>query len=151
MKQETRLAPITIEAPRRLDLDVGNIEITDCIIRDSLARQPIALVASPMTRLRNLTGSLTVKSPDGQRFYKLDAAQLDAWFPTRGLVARIPRFAFDWRKTKPSLAGGSAAERAQAFGFAVRLRCLSGAKRIARSSWWQEWSRWAATRRRQAS
>ena len=114
-EEETRLAPFTIEAPRRLDLDVGNIEITDCIINDSLTRQPLALVASPMTRLRNLTGSLTVKSPDGQRFYKLDTAQLDVWFPTRGLVARIPQFAFDWRKTKPSLVGGSAAERDTSF------------------------------------
>ena len=96
------LAPITIEAPRRLDLDVGNIEIGDCIIRDTLVRQPLALVASPMTGLRNLTGSLTVESPKGEHLYTLDAAQLHKWFPTQGLVAGIPRMAFDW--TKASLA-----------------------------------------------
>lgn len=68
-----------------------------------------------MTRLRNLTGSLTVKSPHGQCFYKLDAAQLDEWFSTRGLVARIRRFAFDWRETRPYLAGASAAVKGTTF------------------------------------
>jgi len=112
---ETRLAPITIEAPRRIDLDVGNIEITGCIIRDSLSRRPIALAGSPMARLRNLTGSLTVESPDGERSYKLDTTQLAEWFPTRGLVARIPRFAFDWQKTKAHVTSASAAAKAESF------------------------------------
>ncbi|MFC1760900.1 right-handed parallel beta-helix repeat-containing protein [Planctomycetota bacterium] len=83
-EKATELAPITIEAPQRPDLDAGNIEISDCIIRDTLVRQPLALIASPTTRLRNLTGSLTVESPQGKHFYTLDSAQLEEWFPTQG-------------------------------------------------------------------
>ena len=112
---KSRLAPITIEAPRRLDLDVGNIKITDCIIRDSLSRLPIALAGSPMARPRNLSGSLTVESPDGQHSYKLDAAQLAKWFPTQGLVAKIPQFVFEWQKTKAHLTGASAAAQRESF------------------------------------
>ena len=106
----TDLAPITIEAPRRLDLDVGNIEIGDCIIQDTLVRQPLALTASPMTKLRNLTGSLTVESPNGKHTYTLNAAKLDEWFPSQGLIARIPRMPFDWRKTKPAVTNGAISE-----------------------------------------
>ncbi len=98
---DSKIAPITIEAPRQLDLDAGNIEIVDCLVRDCLDRQPIALSASPMTGLRNVSGSLTVESPAGKKQYTLDAAQLEKWFPAQGLVARIPRFKFDWRKAKP--------------------------------------------------
>jgi hypothetical protein len=111
----TRLAPITIEAPRRLDLDVGNIEISDCIIRDTLVRQPLALIASPMTGLRNLTGSLQVDSPNGEHFFTLDAAQLDEWFPSQGLAAGIPRMTFDWKNTKLAAADVSATDGGTTF------------------------------------
>ncbi len=100
-EETTHLAPITIEAPRRLDLDVGSIEISDCIVRDTLVRQPVALVASPMTRLRKMTGSLTIQSPSGEEIYTLDAAQLEKWFSSQGLVARISKMVFDWKKTSP--------------------------------------------------
>ncbi|MFO7902260.1 MAG: right-handed parallel beta-helix repeat-containing protein, partial [Pirellulaceae bacterium] len=99
--QPSRLAPITIEAPRRLDLDTGNIEIADCVIRDSLVRPPVALIASPLTGLRNVSGSVKVESPEGESVYTLDSEQLAEWFPVQGLVARIPRVAFDWRDAKP--------------------------------------------------
>jgi hypothetical protein len=120
----TRLAPITIEAPQRLDLDVGNIEISDCIIRDTLSRQPLALIASPITRLRNLSGSLTVQSPDGERFYTLDAEQLDEWFPSQGLVARIPRMAFDWKRTELIDTDVSDADRGATFRLRREARLL---------------------------
>jgi hypothetical protein len=111
----TRLAPITIEAPRRLDFGVGNIEISDCIIRDTLVRQPLALIASCMSRLRNMTGSLTVESPNGEHCYTLDAEQLNEWFPSQGLVARIPRMAFDWKKKKLAVTDVSAADEGTTF------------------------------------
>jgi hypothetical protein len=95
---ETQLAPITIEAPRQLDVDAGNIEIVDCVIRDSISRQPIALIASPITRLRTVSGSLTYQWPGGRRTHELDAPQLAEWFPKQGLVQNIPRRPFDWRK-----------------------------------------------------
>ncbi len=114
-EEATDLAPIMIEAPRRLDLDVGNIEIDDCIIRDKLVRRPVALIASPMTKLRNLTGSLTVESPNGKHSYTLNVAQLDEWFPSQGLIARIPRMPFDWRKTKPTATEGATAEKGTTF------------------------------------
>ncbi|MBN2314340.1 MAG: right-handed parallel beta-helix repeat-containing protein [Sedimentisphaerales bacterium] len=114
-EKETRLAPITIEAPKRPDLDVGNIEISNCIIQDTLVRQPIALIASPMTGLRNVTGSLTVKSPGKEHSYTLDAAQLDEWFPSQGLAARIPRFAFDWKKARLTVTDVSAANKGTTF------------------------------------
>jgi hypothetical protein len=100
-KAATRLAPITIEAPRRLDLDVGNVEIADCVIRDSIARRPLGLVVSPMTRVRNVSGSLTHETPQGKTTFALDAEQLAVWFPQQGLVDNIPRIAFDWRKMVP--------------------------------------------------
>ena len=111
----THIAPITIEAPRRLDLDVGNIEISDCMIRDTLVRQPLALIASPMTGVRNLSGSLKVDALDGEHFYTLDAAQLDEWFPSQGLVAGIPRMTFDWKNTKLVASDISATERGKTF------------------------------------
>ena len=113
----TRLAPITIEAPRRFDLDVGNIEINNCIIRDTLVRQPLALIASPMTGLRNVTGSLKVESPSGEQSYILDETQLDEWFPSQGLVARIPRFTFDWKKTRLAVTEVSAKNQVTTFRF----------------------------------
>ncbi len=97
---DSKVAPITIVAPRQMDLDAGNVEIVDCVVRDSLDRQPVALSASPMTGLRNVSGSLTVESPSGKKSYTLDAGQLTKWFPTQGLVAQIPRFEFDWKKVK---------------------------------------------------
>ncbi|MBN1854935.1 MAG: right-handed parallel beta-helix repeat-containing protein [Pirellulales bacterium] len=100
-KPESKVAPITIVAPRDLDLDAGNVAIVNCMIRDSLDRQPIALIASPMAGLRNVSGSLTVESPDGKTAYTLNAEQLEKWFPTQGMIARIPRQAFDWRKSAP--------------------------------------------------
>ena len=114
---DSRVAPITIVAPRQLDLDAGNVEIVDCVVRDSLDRQPIALSASPMTGLRNVSGSLKVESPSGTKSYTLDEKQLSEWFPTQGLVARIPRFEFDWRKVKPI-----ATEAASSKGNTFRLR-----------------------------
>jgi hypothetical protein len=99
---DSKIAPITIVAPQRLDLDAGNVEIVDCTIRDSLDRQPVALSASPMTGLRNVSGSLTVESPNGKTAYALDDEQLARWFPAQGLVARIPRLEFDWRKARPA-------------------------------------------------
>ncbi|MHB8902920.1 MAG: right-handed parallel beta-helix repeat-containing protein [Thermoguttaceae bacterium] len=101
---DSRIAPITIAAPQRLDLDAGNVEIVDCTIRDSLDRPPLALSASPMTALRNVSGSLTVESPRGKTAYTLDAEQLARWFPAQGLVARIPRLPFDWRMARPAAA-----------------------------------------------
>ncbi len=98
---DNKVAPITIVAPQRLDLDAGNIEVLDCVVRDSLDRQPIVLRASAISGLRNISGALTAESPSGKKSYTLDAEQLNEWFPTQGLVARIPRFEFDWRKTKP--------------------------------------------------
>ena len=118
-KPDSKVAPITIVAPHQLDLDAGNVEIVDCVIRDSLDRQPIALSASPMTGLRNVSGSLTVESPAGKKTYTLDAEQLAKWFPAQGLVARIPRFEFDWRKVKPV---GSISASAKT-GATFRLRC----------------------------
>ena len=114
---DSRTAPITIVAPRQLDLDAGNVEIIDCVIRDSIDRQPIALSASPMTGLRNVCGSLRVESPSGTKDYMLDEKQLSEWFPTQGLVAQIPRFDFDWRKVKPLNV-----EMAPAKGNTFRLR-----------------------------
>jgi hypothetical protein len=114
-EKETQFAPITIEAPQRLDLDAGNIEINNCIIRDTLVRRPLALIASPMAGLRNVSGSLKVESPDGERSYTLDTAQLDEWFPSQGLVARIPRFDFDWKKTTLVVADVSAADEGESF------------------------------------
>ena len=114
---DSRVAPITIVAPRQLDLDTGNVEIVDCVVRDSLDRQPVALLASPLTGLRNLSGSLKVESPSGTKDYTLDEKQLSEWFPTQGLVARIPRFEFDWRKAKPVIA-----EAASSKGNTFRLR-----------------------------
>ncbi len=101
-KPDSKIAPITIVAPQRLDLDAGNVEILDCTVRDSLDRPPLALSASPMTALRNVSGRLTVESPKGTTTYTLDAEQLARWFPAQGLVARIPRLAFDWRTAGPA-------------------------------------------------
>ncbi len=99
---DSKIAPITIAAPQRLDLDAGNVEIVDCTIRDGLDRQPLGLLASPTTPLRNVSGRLTVQSPGGKTAYTLDREQLAKWFPTQGLVARIQRLEFDWRKTRPA-------------------------------------------------
>ena len=68
-----------------------------------------------MARPRNLSGSLTVESPDGERSYKLDAAQLAKWFPTQGLVAQIPQFVLDWQKTKTHATNAFAAAKAESF------------------------------------
>jgi hypothetical protein len=110
-----RLSPITIEAPRQLDVDAGNVEVIDCVIRDSIIRQPIALVASPLTRLRDLSGALTYQCPDGRRTHTLDASQLAEWFPDQGLVDRIPRLDFDWRKSEPIAADRPPADDAATF------------------------------------
>lgn len=98
---EARLAPITIAAPQRLDLDAGNVAITECLIKDSLDRRPIDFAGSPLTGLRNVSGSLTVQAPAGRASYVLDAAQVRKWFPMQGVIARIPRLSFDWRKARP--------------------------------------------------
>jgi hypothetical protein len=98
---DAKLAPITIQAPRRPDLDAGNIDFVDCTIRDTIPRRPLALAASPLTRLRNISGSLTHETPQGSTKFTLDDAQLAAWFPEQGLVDDIPRVVFDWRKAKP--------------------------------------------------
>jgi hypothetical protein len=121
---DSKIAPITIVAPQRLDLDAGNVEITDCLIRDSLSRQPVALSASPMTGLRNVSGLLTVESPTGKAAYSLDAEQLTKWFPTQGLVAKIPRFEFDWRKAKLAATDGSSAEGGATFRLRRRAALL---------------------------
>lgn len=97
---DSRVAPITITAPRQLDLAAGNVEFDECLVRDTLDRQPIALHASPMAGLRNVSGSLTVESPKGKKSYTLDDEQLAKWFPSQGQIARIPQFDFDWRKAK---------------------------------------------------
>ena len=97
----SRLAPICIEAPRQPDVDVGNIQIDHCTIRDSIHRKPIRLIASPMTRLRGLSGILTYESPDGKDDFVLDEAQLAEWFPEQGLIDQIPRFPFEWQRTRP--------------------------------------------------
>ena len=91
-------------------------------IRDTLVRQPLALIASPMIGLRNLTGSLTVESPNGEHLYTLDVAQFEEWFPSQGLAARIPRFAFDWKKTRLAVTDVSAADKGTTF----RLRGEAG-------------------------
>ena len=109
-KPDSKIAPITIVAPQQLDLDAGNVEIVDCMIRDSLDRQPLALSASPLAGLRNVSGSLTVESPSKKVTYTLDAEQLQAWFPAQGLVARIPRFDFDWRTSQPVVTKATAAK-----------------------------------------
>jgi hypothetical protein len=103
-------AAITIEAPRRLDIDVGNIVIDGCVIRDSIARRPIALIASPLTRIRKISGRLSYESPEGKRSYGLDSEQLAEWFPRQARVDRIPRWPFDWRQAGPASAT-AAAER----------------------------------------
>jgi hypothetical protein len=116
--QDSPLAPITIEAPRRLDLDAGNIEIADCRIHDSIARQPITLSASPMTRLRNVRGSFVHHTPEGETELTLDAEQIGKWWPDQGLLDKIPRRAFDWRKTTPP----ASEFVAEASGGSFRLR-----------------------------
>lgn len=112
---DSKIAPITIVAPGQLDLDAGNVEIVDCLIRDSLERQPLVLSASPMTGLRNVSGSLTVESPAGKKDYTLDAEQLDNWFPSQGLVARIPRLEFDWQKATLAKPDASASKSPATF------------------------------------
>ena len=97
---DSKVSPIALTAPRQLDLAAGNVEFIDCVVRDTLDRQPIALHASPMAGLRNVSGSLTVESPQGKKSYTLDDEQLAKWFPSQGLIARIPPFDFDWRKAK---------------------------------------------------
>jgi hypothetical protein len=62
-----------------------------------------------------VTGSLKVESPSGEHFYTLDAAQLDEWFTSRGLVARISRFAFDWKKIRLAVTDVSAANKGTTF------------------------------------
>lgn len=114
-KPDSKVAPITLVAPRQLDLDVGNVEILNCVVRDSLDRQPVTLSASPLTGLRNVSGSLTVESPAGERSYTLDAEQLTRWFPTQGLVARIPRYEFDWKNVKPARADDLALKKRTTF------------------------------------
>ena len=99
-KEGSKQAPITIQAPKRLELGVGNIEIKDCVIRDTSVRKPVGLIASPITRLQNLTGSLAVETPLGRRQYILDEKQLNEWFPSQGLIGRIPGYDFDWKNTK---------------------------------------------------
>jgi hypothetical protein len=99
-------APITILAPRRPDLTTGNIELARCVVRDALDRRPISLSASPLIGLENLSGSLDVVSPAGERSYTLDAAQLQQWFPDQGRIARVPRWDFDWRTCQSVTAGG---------------------------------------------
>ncbi len=114
-KEQTLLAPFTIEAPRRLDVDAGNIALDDCRIQTSAARPPVLLVASPLTRLRSISGSLTVASPDGTTTYAIDRKQLAEWFPNQGLVDRIERFPFDWRKATPAVAERSATRNGPSF------------------------------------
>jgi hypothetical protein len=99
-KSGSRLAPITIEAPRQPDVDVGNVHIDRCTIRDTIDRRPIALAASPMTRLRGLAGSLTCESPGGKVDYVLNKELLAEWFPRQGLIDQIPRFPFVWQEAR---------------------------------------------------
>ncbi len=94
-------APITIQAPRRPDLTIGNIEFAQCVIRDTRARRPIELAVSPLAGLDKVTGSLTVHSPEGERQLTLDSAQLQRWFPDQGRIGSIPRWDFDWRNCQP--------------------------------------------------
>ena len=98
---DARAAPVTIEAPARMDIDAGNIELKNCLIRDSLSRRPIDLATSPLTRLRNLSGNLRSESPAGTTAYVIDAAQLAKWFPEHQETMRIPRYDFDWSRAVP--------------------------------------------------
>lgn len=98
---ETALAPITIELPRRLDVDLGVIRIEDTLVRDALARRPIGLSGSPLARIAGLEGDLRHRSPQGEAAFRLDAAQLAEWFPDQARATRIPPFAFDWRRAAP--------------------------------------------------
>lgn len=113
--QPSRLAPITIQAPRRLDVDAGNVKILDCVIRDSLVRPPLTLLGSPLTGLRNVSGSVKVVSPEGESEYTLDSEQLSEWFPVQRQVARIPQIAFDWHEARPVDADFSPKEKEVTF------------------------------------
>lgn len=46
---EVHLSPISIVAPRQMDIDAGNIALDDFRIRDAVTRQPIFIAASPLT------------------------------------------------------------------------------------------------------
>ncbi len=100
-KDETRWSPIAIEAPPSLNIGAGNIEISDCVLRDAVARSPISLIASPLTGLPGISGSLTYVSPAGKQSYAINEQQLAQWFPQQGRVDHIPPFAFSWQDAKP--------------------------------------------------
>ena len=101
-EREAKLpAPMVIERLRQPDVDAGNIEIVDCRIQDLITRQPIALIASPLSRLRNCSGNLTYESPAGTESFRLDTKQLAAWFPQQHLADRIRPFAFTWQEVRP--------------------------------------------------
>lgn len=95
-QHEKHAAPIIVEAPRSLEAGTGNIELSQCTVRDAIARQPIALIASPLAGLPGISGSLTSYDPAGERCYTIDASQLAAWFPGQGRVDQIVPYEFSW-------------------------------------------------------
>lgn len=96
-----RLAPITIEAPRRLEFDAGNVHLRECTIKDGVARRPLQIVASPMTALRNITGTIDYESPEGITRFTIDDSLLQSWFPDHGKVAKVLPYDFAWQRAEP--------------------------------------------------
>ena len=89
---KTGLAPIAIEVPRIAGVNAGNIEISECRIHDSVARNPIDLRGPLMAGLPQISGSLVYASPEGEKRYVIDHQQLSDWFPERRRWPRSPRF-----------------------------------------------------------
>ncbi len=96
----TRAAPIMIESPGGSDAQTGNIEFRDCLVRDSLVRNPIVLIASPLSGLPKIVGSLRCISPMGERLYVLTPQQLAEWFPEQGVLSGIAPYDFRWQQAQ---------------------------------------------------
>jgi hypothetical protein len=94
-------APVIIEAPRQMDIDAGNITLDDLRIRDAVSRKPVLIAASPLTRLRHISGRLRYESPTGIESITLDDKQLAEWFPDHQRAMEIPRYHFDWSNAVP--------------------------------------------------
>lgn len=100
-------AAFTLAAASQPDWDIGNVVFEGCTVNDATNRRPIALSASPLARLRNITGAIAYTSPNGTQRLEIDDRQLAEWFPEQSQAGRIPRYDFQWQQLPAVEAGAT--------------------------------------------
>lgn len=96
-------APITFLSNAG-DLEpVGGVDFVNMLIVEKVARRPIAFGDPAMVCLQNISGTITVRRPEGETVFTVDEALLADWYPCPP-IARLPVRQVDERWLKEVLA-----------------------------------------------